>query len=368
MSLPIRTSLDDINAICNYLKKKPTGATIKEAKAVLGNSRLDHRKISAMKDWGLIDESEGRLKILPSGRDVSKKGGKSVFVGIIKQTEPYRAIVERAAHRSESLLTATDVAGHWHDHYRSVATGNDASLNDQAISFFHIAQGANLGTLMVGRKGSPTRFDFDSESLALFIEGAEPNEEQDAPQQLNSDHLEDLSAQDKEFKDNEVVDSPEMKQEVFVKKADGKQLGKAIFIAHGKNKKPLEQLKKILEQFKIQYKVAVDEPNLGRPIGEKVRATMQDCNCAILIFTADEEFKDKEGNAIWRPSENVVYELGACSYLYENRVVIMKEDVVAFPSNFRDVGYISFANDQLEAKAMEIVKELIGFEIVKIST
>ena len=95
---------------------------------------------------------------------------------------------------------------------------------------------------------------------------------------------------------------------------------------------------------------------------------MQACNCAILIFTADEEFKDKDGNTIWRPSENVVYELGASGYLYESRIVIMKEDTVTFPSNFRDIGYISFANDQLEAKAMEILRELIGFGIVKVST
>ncbi len=46
----------------------------------------------------------------------------------------------------------------------------------------------------------------------------------------------------------------------------------------------------------------------------------------------------------------------------------MKEDSVDFPSNFRDIGYISFANDQLEAKAMEILRELIGFGIVKVST
>ena len=39
-----------------------------------------------------------------------------------------------------------------------------------------------------------------------------------------------------------------------------------IFIAHGKNKIPLEQLKKILNQFKVPYSVAIDEPNVGRPI------------------------------------------------------------------------------------------------------
>jgi predicted nucleotide-binding protein len=145
-------------------------------------------------------------------------------------------------------------------------------------------------------------------------------------------------------------------------------LGQGIFVAHGKNKKPLEQLKQTLDQFKIPYKVAVDEPNLGRPIGSKIRDIMQACNCAILIFTADEEFQDKKGNVTWRPSENVIYELGAAGYLYDNKIVIMKEDDVVFPSNFRDLGHISFAKDQLDAKSMDVLKELIGFGIVKVST
>jgi hypothetical protein len=39
-----------------------------------------------------------------------------------------------------------------------------------------------------------------------------------------------------------------------------------LFLAHGKNQKPLNDLKKILEGFGIQFVVAIDEPHAGRPI------------------------------------------------------------------------------------------------------
>jgi hypothetical protein len=52
----------------------------------------------------------------------------------------------------------------------------------------------------------------------------------------------------------------------------------------------------------------------------------------------------------WRPSENVVYELGAASILYENRIVISKEKGVSFPTDFSDLGYIGFEKDQLVAE------------------
>jgi hypothetical protein len=46
----------------------------------------------------------------------------------------------------------------------------------------------------------------------------------------------------------------------------------------------------------------------------------------------------------------------------------MKEDDVTFPTNFRDLGHISFAKDQLESKSMDILKELLGFGLLKITT
>ena len=56
---------------------------------------------------------------------------------------------------------------------------------------------------------------------------------------------------------------------------------------------------------------------------------------------------DGETEEVWRPSENAVYELGAASILYENRIVIFKEKGVTFPSDFSDLGYIEFEKDQL---------------------
>jgi hypothetical protein len=139
-----------------------------------------------------------------------------------------------------------------------------------------------------------------------------------------------------------------------------------IFLGHGKNRRPLEQLKKVLDQFKIAYKVAVDEPQLARPIPVKVAQTMRECHSAILIFTADEEFQRADGTTIWRPSENVIYELGASSVLYDNRIVIFREEGVEFPANFDSIGRIPFERDRLDAKGLDLVKELVGLGLIRV--
>lgn len=146
---------------------------------------------------------------------------------------------------------------------------------------------------------------------------------------------------------------------------------KKVFIAHGKNRTPLEQLKKALDQFKVKYAVAVDEANRGRPISKKVAELMElECSSGIFIFTADERFlrEDPDGGTVevWRPSENVVYELGAASILYDNRIVIFKEKDVTFPSDFSDLGYIEFEKDQLVAEIGNLFGELVALDILEV--
>jgi predicted nucleotide-binding protein len=144
---------------------------------------------------------------------------------------------------------------------------------------------------------------------------------------------------------------------------------KQLFVAHGKNRKPLESLRKVLNEFKIPYKVAVDEPNVGRPISAKVAELMRECSAGVFIFTRDEKFlkedKDQKTSEVWRPSENVVYELGAASILWERKIIILREEGVNFPSDFSDLGYITFKDGELESKALELLKELVALGLVK---
>ncbi len=141
----------------------------------------------------------------------------------------------------------------------------------------------------------------------------------------------------------------------------------AIFIGHGKNRTPLEQLEKFLTEYKIPNRVVIDEANKGRPISQKVADSMNECGAAIIIFTADEEFKDLNGQTIFRPSENAIFELGAASALYGSRVIIFKEAGVTFPTNFRDIGYIEFEKDRLDAKVSELFRELIAFKLITVT-
>ncbi len=146
----------------------------------------------------------------------------------------------------------------------------------------------------------------------------------------------------------------------------GKAQSVQIFVAHGRSRKPLEQLQKILSELQIPYVVAVDEPHAGRPISLKVAELMHACSAGIFIFTADEELRDTDGTVVRRPSQNVIFELGAASLLYGKRIVIFKEKGVTFPSDFSDMGWIDFDGDDLAAKSLELIRELIALKAVRL--
>jgi hypothetical protein len=140
-----------------------------------------------------------------------------------------------------------------------------------------------------------------------------------------------------------------------------------LFIGHGRNKVPMKQLTTLLGNLGIPYVVVEDEPTGGRPISQKVREAMEECGAAILVFSADIEYFDKDNNPIWRPSENVSHELGAASVMYNDRIILFKEESISLASNYSGIGYIEFEKDKLDAKMAELLKELVSFKILRVS-
>jgi hypothetical protein len=128
----------------------------------------------------------------------------------------------------------------------------------------------------------------------------------------------------------------------------------------------LGQLTGLLDKLKIPYRVAASEPTKGRPIPVKVRETMEQCGAGILIFSADEGLFDKDGASVWKNSENVGHELGAAAVMYDDRIIIFKEEGVALASNYESIGYIKFQKNQLDSKLADLLTELVALRILQV--
>jgi len=355
MTLPIRTTVVDIDSICGYLITKPTGASLVEAKAVLNQKVLDARKLSAFKTWGLIEENGGgKMRLTERGRLVAKDKGarrSQALKEAVASIRAYAAIVERAIHRNETTFTTTEVATHWHQHFKADASGSDRILNDQAVCFFQIAEGADLGKLTIGRKGQPTRFVFDEANARAFITDAEMGAE--IGEEETRVEIADFSSS-----------PPDKDPSTSGPAAPGKisERGNKVFITHGKNKKILEQVKELVAFGKFEPVVAQERETAAKPVPDKVMDEMRSCHAAVIHVGVEGVLLDREGNEYPQVSGNVLIEIGAAMALYGRNFILLVEDGAKLPSNLQGLYECRYSGDELNMPAtMKLLKAFNEF-------
>lgn len=354
MPLPIRTTLVDVTTVCDYLITKPTGATLPEAKSVVDKKRLDGRKLTAMKFWGFIEDDNDKLKITEQGRLYVRDSGSSrsdVLRSVVSKVRPYKALVERSVHRGESTITATEVASHWYEHFREQSAESETTLNNQALCFFHLAQGADLGVLKIGRKGQPTRFEFDMDIAKGFLNMPTTSGE--------AVLMEDPSEEaEEEGRDGESLNS----HDAPIQTNGSVQNANRFFITHGKNKKILGQIKEIVTYGKFEPVVAEEHETSAKPVPQKVMSDMRTCSAAIINVSRDNVLYDKEGNEVPQLNGNVLIEIGAAMALYGDKFILLVEEGLELPSNLQGLYECRYQGDELSGAAtMKLLKGLNDF-------
>ncbi|MDX6269569.1 MAG: hypothetical protein QOD28_792 [Acidobacteriota bacterium] len=362
MSLPLRTTSEDVIKFCKYLLTKPTGATPSEAKKVLGAGLLDSRKVSALKQWGCISDDGGRLKISDEFRVAfrNNQAGLSLFFqNVIKRIEAYNTIIERSVHSGDSSINVTDVASYWHNNYSEDVQSNDEGITEQAICFFQVVQGAGLGTITLGRRGFPTRIDFNREAIEAFVENHEPDHK---PQDIDASSEEAIIDKREVPNGNNDIASPVKQVEV-----EGRGV-KRVFITHGKNKKIVEQLKEIVTYGKLTPVIAEEHETLSKPIPDKVLDDMRECDAAIIHVAIEQVLLDEDGKKHHRINENVLIEIGAAMALYKHRnrynFILLVESGVQLPSNLSGLYECRYEGEKLDMEAtMKLLKSFNEFSV-----
>ena len=360
MALPLKTTADDVRKIVAYFKTKPTGATLTEAKASLGASLVDGRKVAAYRAWDFLDKDGPKYKLSPRGWRLARTPDEepTVFREVIDASKPYRSAVEWMHHQGFDSVSTTDVGSHWHDHH-SDAVGSDvkdATLSDNAVTFFRLAEAAGLGKMTVGRGGNPTRLDVDKAALKAYIEAGPST----PPWSEKSGTTDEAEAEDAAAEaEAAVVEADALTSDGQPEPAATEKL--RVFIAHGPNMDIVEQVETMLGLADIESEVAEQEETAAIPVPEKVFSAMRRCSAGIIAVTVDESRKDGGGN--YRLNENVLIEIGAAFVLYDRRVVLLWDKRLPVPSNVQGLYRCEFEGDELSWSAgMKLMKAIQDFK------
>ncbi|GAB3382024.1 nucleotide-binding protein [Spongiibacter taiwanensis] len=355
MSLPIKTTSEDVTKIIGYLKNKATGATISEAKGIVGSQPVDSRKLSAYVFWEIIERDGERLKLAKRGWGLARKtrSESAIYKEVIDGVVPYRAALEWAYHQGFDSITNVDVAAFWHEHHKSsIGSSNENTIKEQAVCFFRIADAAGIGKCIIGRKGNATRLDLSKSELSAMVEGgpSTPPIHTD----LESEHIEDDEQASSEDLDEEIESTGESEDKP-------QQMDIKVFISHGKNTELVDQVETILGLSDIDSEVAVKEESSAIPVPDKVFGAMRRCNAGILIVSVEEGNTDADGNYVI--NNNVLIEIGAAFVLYDRRVILLWDKRLKVPSNLQGLYRCEFEGDDLNWNAgMKLMKAIKEFK------
>jgi hypothetical protein len=352
VALPVKTTAEDVRGIVRYLKTKPTGATLAEAKAV-DRRIVDGRKLAAYKTWGIVSRDGDRLKLTDRGWLMARQPEREAeaFAHVADSIRPYRSVLEWLNHQDADAVTAVDVAVHWHEHHKDAvgAEATDSTLRENAVCFFNVAEAAGFGKMVIGRGGNPTRFEADPAKLRLHIE-AGPS----APPWQDGEVEEDEPAADEPPPDEPKSPPTDPPPREALQ-------GLKVFISHGKNASIVEQIQTMLGLADFDSEVAVAEESTAIPVPDKVLDAMRRCQAGIIAVTVEEGRKDDQGNYVL--NENVLIEIGAAFVLYDRRVVLLWDKRLSVPSNLQGLYRCEFEGDELSWTAgMKLMKAIQNFK------
>jgi hypothetical protein len=360
MALPIKTTMDDVREIVPYLRNKPTGATVAEAKAALRPQVLDHRKIGAYVAWGLVTKDDDRLKLTPRGWELARKPEleRQVTREVIDSIVPYRSAVEWMHYQGFDTVTIVDVAAQWHEHHSSVlATDNENTIRENVAAFFNLAEAAGFGQIVRGggRAKTPTRFKVNRDELRQHVEAgpsAPPWREGGDRNELLGDEAEVDGAAPAEEIEPPTGERPE---ESSVPERV------RVFIAHGRNMDIVEQVHTMLGIADIDFEVAEEEETTAIPVPDKVLDAMRRCQAGVIVVSVEEGRRSEDGD--YTINENVLIEIGTAFVLYERRVVLVWDKRLPVPSNLQGLYRCEFEGDELTWSAgMKLLKAIQQFK------
>jgi predicted nucleotide-binding protein len=130
-----------------------------------------------------------------------------------------------------------------------------------------------------------------------------------------------------------------------------------VFIAHGKNRQIVQQLKDLLTFGGFDPLSSVERESTAEPVPQKVIREMRLCSAAVINVEKEMELVDPQGSPHHVLNENVLIEIGAAMALYDKNFILLVEKGVHLPSDLQGLYRCDYEGGKLDYDAtMKLLK------------
>ena len=141
--------------------------------------------------------------------------------------------------------------------------------------------------------------------------------------------------------------------------------GGRIYIGHAGTPDVVDFIKTVLDEFDIPYGAAESDYDDQRPVAADASKEMRDCDAAILVFATPSWTRVSGGREV-PTTDMMLYQMGAASVLYGERIVSLKEK--GLQTDDPDTGFhtVEFQRDRLEDIALVLLAELHRLGVIEV--
>jgi hypothetical protein len=353
-TLPVLATPGDLREAVQYLKRKPTGASVAEALADARRRAFEPRKVAAYESWGLVARRGGRLLLTPLGTEFARtlEPQTRAYRALLDSNPLYRATLEWVRRQGLDLITYGDVAAFLREEFAPLlAAAGTKATEEGVVCFFHLCQAAELGTVTIGKRGQPARMRVEREVLDEYIDGCG-----DAPPR-NPWPSGDEAAGRGEAWAREETDGPAGYDE------EVSSAGSRLFITHGGQPAHLvAQIRTVFELAGIGSHASERAPSGGPAmlVADEAAEVMRRCDAALVLLSEDDCRPDESGAPA--VAQRALVEIGAASVLYEGRVLLLVEGELEVPAGLASLPRVRLAAGELSLDVgIELLKAVRGF-------
>lgn len=352
-ALPVLATPGDLREAVQYLKRKPTGASVAEALADARRRAFEPRKVAAYESWGLVARRGGRLLLTPTGMEFARtlEPETRAYRALLDSNPLYRATLEWIRRQGLDLVTYGDVAAFLREEFAPllVPAGTKAT-EEGVVCFFHLCQAAELGTVTIGKRGQPARMRIEREVLDAYIDGCS-----DAPPR-NPWPSGEGAGRGEAWAREEADGAAGYDEEVS-------SAGTRLFITHGGQSAHLvAQIRTVFELAGIGSHASERAPLGGAAmlVADEAAEVMRRCDAALVLLSKDDCRPDESGAPA--VAQRTLVEIGAASVLYEGRVLLLLDGPVEVPAGLASLPRVTLAAEGLTLEAgIELLKAVRGF-------
>jgi hypothetical protein len=125
--LPIKTTIEDIDALTTYLRSQVGWVPLERVKKTIDSRLADNRKLEAGKRLGLLDRDGTNVKLTDRGREYAggadEAAKRPIIASAIREVPLYLETIEWIHHSKIENPTRTDIGNYWHDKHAAQLEG-----------------------------------------------------------------------------------------------------------------------------------------------------------------------------------------------------------------------------------------------------